>query len=388
VRESRGGRACVGAPLLCLAFVMGCKSSPPAHDGAGGNHGVGGQASGGAIGVGGTHAGGGGMGGNTSPGTGGEQMWEAGPCEPAEFPVGAWTPNPWEPHEDDPTCEHVPVEAKCADGWCEIPAGCFVAGASPDDYGAAVNATKYTVRLTHSFEMQQAEFGRSEWLDLGLSEPELLPADRRCPAAACPVAPVTWFSSLAAANALSEEREKPKCYELSGCSGEPGAIDYACTSVTLTTETTHTCEGYRLPTQAEWEYAYRAGTQTAYYSGNVKDNGPFPRDTYCYDDPNLSKIGWYCFNAQNVQPSKCRQPNRWGLYDMPGNLLEWTSSSSRIGTGPTTDPQATLDSEAPAQVHAVGGSIYLWPAACAASLASTTTPKAENGFRLVRTLEP
>lgn len=328
------------------------------------------------------------MGGLGAAGSGGERLWESQPCEPGEFPTGAWTPDPWQPHQDDPGCEHVPVEAECSDGWCEIPAGCFVAGASPDDYGAAVNATKYTVRLTRSFEIQQAEFGLEEWQALGFGEPDVLNGDLPCRAPGCPVSLVSWFSSLAAANALSELRGRARCYDLSECSGEPGDLGFTCGSVQLTTETVHACAGYRLPTQAEWEYAYRAGTQTAYYSGDVKDNGPFPRDTYCYEDPSLSKVGWYCFNAEDTQPSKCRQPNRWGLYDMAGNLPEWASSSGRVSSGPVTDPQAKLDSATPSLAHTLGGSVYLWPAACGAAFAPTTSPTGWSGFRLVRTLDP
>lgn len=388
MKESRGAPSYVSAALVCLAFVVGCKSSPPLQDGAGGNAGVGGQASGGAIGIGGALVGGGGMGGNPSSGSGGERTWQAQPCEPGEYPSGVWTPTPWQPHEDDATCEHVPVEAKCADGWCEIPAGCFVAGASPDDYGAAVNAVKHTVRLTHAFEMQQAEFARATWVELGFDEPAQLSEDLPCEGAGCPLSRVTWFSALKAANALSNRRGTPECYELAGCSEQPGELNFSCTSVTLTTATVYECAGYRLPTQVEWEYAYRAGTQTAYYSGNVTDNGAFPRDTYCYDDPNLSKIGWYCFNADDVQPSKCRQPNRWGLFDLAGNLPEWASSSSSSGSGPVADPQATIDSPVPTLVHALGGSVHLWPAACAGAFASTTVPQSRQGFRLVRTLNP
>jgi len=374
--------------LLALFVVVGCRGTPSVPHGTGGSAAAGGRAAGGATGGSAVGAGGAAMGGLGAAGTGGERAWQAQPCEPGDVPTGVWTPTPWQPHEDDPTCQHVPVEAECKDGWCQVPAGCYVAGASPQDYGAPVNATKYTVRLTHSFEMQQAEFGREEWLALGLKEPDEINGDLPCRAPGCPVGRVTWFSALRAANSLSESRGRPTCYQLSGCTGQPGETDYACTRAVLTTETVHACEGYRLPTQAEWEYAYRAGTQTAYYSGSVKDNGPFPADTYCYEDPNLAKIAWYCFNTSNAQPSKCRQPNRWGLHDMAGNLPEWVSSSSRISSGPVTDPGATLESEDPTLVQILGGSVYLWPAACAASFASTTTPKAENGFRLVRTLSP
>ncbi|HEY5956265.1 MAG TPA: hypothetical protein VIV60_06925 [Polyangiaceae bacterium] len=75
---------------------------------------------------------------------------------------------PWVPNSDDPTCQHVLVEMSCSNGWCRIPAGCFVAGSPEDEVGrGARNEELTTVYLTHLFEIGQFEVTRREWSNSG-----------------------------------------------------------------------------------------------------------------------------------------------------------------------------------------------------------------------------
>ena len=165
--------------------------------------------------------------------------------------------------------------------------------------GALCNAQPVDSATVSSFYMDLTEVTQEDYQALMGKNPSNYTADPRRP-----VNQVSWFDAVLYCNARSKRDHLDTAYYYSGISATvPGNF-----LVLSDINANYSKNGYRLPTDAEWEYACRAGTTTDYFWGSGI-NG-----RYC----------WYGANSGiTAQPVGTKLPNAWGLYDMSGNVLEW-----------------------------------------------------------------
>ena len=155
----------------------------------------------------------------------------------------------------------------------------------------------------------------------------------------CPVEKVSWFEALAYANELSVAAQLTPCFTFLAVTcrdGTSAGTDYmscaSCTPAGIQTAevelnavtTPYACTGYRLPTEAEWEYLARAGSLTPFYPSDGND-GSIADGRTDYVDPNLNQVAWYDGNnwPTGAKEVARKEANAWGLHDMSGNVFEW-----------------------------------------------------------------
>ncbi len=243
-----------------------------------------------------------------------------------------------------------PITTKTGIEMVLIPAGQFTMG---DENGDDDEKPAHRVQIS-SFYMDATEVTQAAFQSLmGRNPAKAVAPDR-------PVERVTWLAAAQFCNMRSTKEGLNPCYDPN------------------TFECDFNAEGYRLPTEAEWEYACRAGTTTRWSFGN--------------EPTELAKYGWYKGNAGNTtHPVKQKLPNPWGLYDMYGNVAEWCNDFA----SEAYDPAAGKDPHGAASgTERVmrGGSFAAADDTCRSSARQSQTPVFADtcfgseafGFRCVR----
>ena len=176
-----------------------------------------------------------------------------------------------------------------------IPSGTFTMGSPSDEPGRNDDERQHPVTLSKGFYMQTTEVTQGQWGQTMVSNPSSFKGDDR------PVNRVSWHDCQEFIRRLNQKERTNK---------------------------------YRLPTEAEWEYACRAGSTAAFANGDISETG-------CGHDANLDAMGWYCGNSgRKTHPVAQKNPNAWGLYDMHGNVWEWCQDwFEAYPYGHVTDPK-------------------------------------------------
>jgi formylglycine-generating enzyme required for sulfatase activity len=223
-----------------------------------------------------------------------------------------------------------------------IPAGRFTMGSPEDEPGRKKDEKQFEVTLTKGFYMQTTEVTQGQWQAVMGNNPSFC---REC-GNDSPVESVSWNDVQSFVDKLNHLEEK---------------------------------KIYRLPTEAEWEIACRAGKSTSFHSGNITE-------LTCGYDVNLDAVGWCCGNSSGKpHPVAQKAPNLWGLYDMHGNVYEWCQDwAGQYPSGHAVDPTGPRDGS----YRILRGGSWESPAKnCRSAVRGLYSPDRRDdrlGFRIVR----
>ena len=233
--------------------------------------------------------------------------------------------------------------------FVRINGGTFTMGSPAHEAGHSEDEGPQHQVTVNSFYMGKYEVTQNEYQHIMGTNPSNFKGY------SLPVEQVSWFDAIEYCNKRSQREGLMPAYTRSG------------DNVTWN----RNANGYRLPTEAEWEYACRAGTTTAYNTGASINNN----------------TGWYNANSNgSTQPVGQKPANAWGLYDMHGNVWEWCWDwFGGYASGAQTDPTG-VSSESFRVFHGGGwndSAVHLRSASRAAD--APTSRFLNYGFRLVRT---
>ncbi|MCL1992236.1 MAG: formylglycine-generating enzyme family protein [Spirochaetes bacterium] len=210
-----------------------------------------------------------------------------------------------------------------------IPAGAFTMGSPADEIGRWDDreSPQRQITISGGFWMSVYPVTQEEWERVMGGNPSRFSGGFLAKLAAGetqgrrPVEYVSWYDALVFANRLSIMEGLSPVYSVKGGTDPDawGRVPKGGTflrndAVWDAAQVVPGSNGWRLPTEAQWEYAARAGTTTAFSNGTQDWN----------DAASLDGIGWFYFNGGAMTHAVgLKQPNGWGLYDVHGNVWEW-----------------------------------------------------------------
>ncbi len=250
------------------------------------------------------------------------------------------------------------LRARTPSGFVRIEPGRFTMGSPPEEEGRhQFEETQHDVILSRPFLMKATEVTQGEWKALMGVNPSTFAS---C-GDTCPVDGVSWDDAARYLNALSRSEGLEQCYDPAAF-GDP---EHRRRFIG------HGCGGYRFPTEAEWEYACRAGSEAARYG-------------------DLDQVAWYEKTSSGTTHAVAQmKPNAWGLYDMLGNVSEWTGDwLGDFPAGIATDPGGPASSVGSGRVMR-GGNFHAqtrWVRSAARDVGNPELGGPGGGFRPAKSL--
>ena len=225
----------------------------------------------------------------------------------------------------------------------KCPAGTFMMGSPSGELSRLKDEEQHQVTISKDFYIAKYPVTQAQYKAVMGNNPSHFKGDNN------PVEYVSWFKA------------KEFCDNLNEVTGSTRPAGYK----------------FDLPTEAQWEYACRAGTTTSLNSGKniTSENGRCS---------NLDEVGWYYGNSEmNTHPVGLKKPNAWGIYDMHGNVSEWCSDwYGEYPSGISTDPEGPVNGSD--RVYR-GGDSCGDPRFCRSADRSSREPDGESdglGFRI------
>jgi formylglycine-generating enzyme required for sulfatase activity len=248
------------------------------------------------------------------------------------------------------------------EGFVRIESGTFTMGSPVNEPERRDNEIQHQVTVG-SFYMGKYEVTQKEYQEIMGINPSNFKGDN------LPVERVSWYDAIEYCNRRSQKEGLTPVYTINKTQGDPNNRNSS-DSVEWIVIWNKSANGYRLPTEAEWEYACRAGTTSAYNTGaDISDD-----------------TGWYNGNSKGkTHPVGQKPANAWGLFDMHGNVWEWCWDWKGISTsGARTDPVGAVSGA----YRVMRGGSWFYPAFFARSAhrgdGSPNDRSRSFGFRLVR----